>query len=231
MPYNEINYAQIAAAAQKLIEPKKSSTSTGSHVQTGKTGGRPGEVTTTTTTGSTRASSVESISMEDIRDNIDELIKATSGGYGQIEQDYNVRLHSYQKLVDKLNNLRNEDPNNPDVATLEQQVNERKKLLYKNGSKISYEEFYARMINENLFAKGLSKHWTTSSVTSESSTMRHENAPKSGTYTKQSPNRFAGSHYNASSGMWEMDNVRFSSEADLDATERAGFQISNILGF
>ena len=231
MPFQEINYAQIAAAAQKLIEPKKSSTSTGSRSTVGATGGDYGETTKTTMRGSTSSSSVESISMQDIRDNIEELINATSGGYAQVEQDYNVRVHSYKKLVDKLNDLRETNPDSSEIATLEQQINERKKLLYKNGSPISYEEFYARMINENLFAKGLSKHWTTTSVTTESSDMTHTNASQHGTYTKQSPNKFDGSHYNPSTGMWEMDNVRFSSEADLDAAEAAGYQISNILGY
>lgn len=231
MPFQEINYAQIAAAAQKLIEPKKSSTSTGSRSTKGTTGGDYGETTKTTMRGSTRSSSVETISMQDIRDNIEELINATSGGYAQVEQDYNVRVHSYKKLVDKLNNLRETNPESSDIATLEQQINERKKLLYKNGSPISYEEFYARMINENLFAKGLSKHWTTTSTTTESSDMSHRNASQHGTYTKQSANRFDGSHYNPTTQMWEMDNVRFSSAADLDAAEQAGYTISNILGF
>lgn len=85
-PVKDINWAEQAATAFKLITPKKgSSTRGGGHSTTNADGTGDGNKWS-------RSSSTEQITVEDILGNIDELLSATPDGYRQAEQAFDVAM-------------------------------------------------------------------------------------------------------------------------------------------
>lgn len=136
-PVKDINWAEQAAIAFKLITPKKKPTSEGEDT--------------------------EQITVEDIVGNIDKLLSSTPDGYRQAEQAYNVAIYDFNRLETQYNNLGDDDP---EKEVLGQQLEARKKLMYKNGSPINYKEYYARMITENRYASTLAYKWTKDSPNS-----------------------------------------------------------------
>ena len=152
-PVKDINWAEQAATAFKLITPKKgSSTRGGGHSTTNADGTGDGNKWS-------RSSSTEEITVEDILENIDELLSATPDGYRQAEQAFDVATFDLKRLQEKYNSLANDDPNKNIIG---EQLDARKKLMYKNGSPITYKEYYARMITDNKYAHTLAYKWTTS---------------------------------------------------------------------
>lgn len=152
-PVKDINWAEHAATAYKLITPKKNTSSNG--------GGSSVTNADGTGTGSkwSNNSGVEEITVEDILGNIDELLSATPDGYRQAEQAYNVAVYDFERLETQYKSLADD---NPKKEVLGQQLEARRKLMYKNGSPIDYKEYYARMITENRYAGTLAYRWTTS---------------------------------------------------------------------
>ena len=65
-----------------------------------------------------------------------------------------------------------------DADKLGAQLEERKKLMYKNGSPIGYKEYYARMVINNHYADTLAYKWATSGKENFSS--KDNYAPGSG---------------------------------------------------
>ena len=152
-PVKDINWAEQAATAFKLITPKKgSSTRGGGHSTTNADGTGDGNKWS-------RSSSTEQITVEDILGNIDELLSATPDGYRQAEQAFDVATFDLKRLQEKYNSLTDDDPNKDVIG---EQLDARKKLMYKNGSPITYKEYYARMITNNKYAHTLAYKWTTS---------------------------------------------------------------------
>ena len=159
-PVKDINWAEHAATAYKLITPKKgSSTRGGGHSTTKADGTGDGNKWS-------RSSSTEQITVEDILGNIDELLSATPDGYRQAEQAFDVATFDLKRLQEKYNSLADDDPNKDVIG---EQLDARKKLMYKNGSPITYKEYYARMITDNHYAGTLAYKWTTSGNESFSS--------------------------------------------------------------
>lgn len=168
-PVKDINWAEQAATAFKLITPKKgSSTRGGGHSTTNADGTGDGNKWN-------RSSSIEQITVEDILGNIDELLSATPDGYRQAEQAFNVATFDLKRLQEKYNSLADDDPNKDVIG---EQLDARKKLMYKNGSPITYKEYYARMITDNHYASTLAYKWTTSG--NESFSSKDNYAPGSG---------------------------------------------------
>lgn len=153
-PVKDINWAEQAATAFKLITPKKNTTSKGGGSSTTYANGT-GEANKWS-----NSDSIEQITVKDILGNIDELLSATPDGYRQAEQAYNVAVYDLNRLEAQCNSLSDEDP---EKEALKQQLDARKKLMYKNGSPIDYKEYYARMITDNHYASTLAYNWTTSS--------------------------------------------------------------------
>lgn len=152
-PVKDINWAEQAATAFKLITPKKGSTTKGGgHSTTNADGTGDGNKWS-------RSNSTEEITVEDILGNIDELLSSTPDGYRQAEQAFDVATFDLKRLQEKYNSLADDDPNKD---TIGEQLDARKKLMYKNGSPISYKEYYARMITDNKYAHTLAYKWTTS---------------------------------------------------------------------
>lgn len=153
-PVKDINWAEQAATAFKLITPKKNTSSKGGGSSTTNVDG--------TGEGSKWSSSsgIEEITVEDILSNIDELLSATPDGYRQAEQAWNVAQFDYKRLEQQWRDA--VASGSADADTLGAQLEERKKLMYKNGSPIGYKEYYARMITDNHYAGTLAYKWTTS---------------------------------------------------------------------
>ena len=168
-PVKDINWAEHAATAYKLITPKKgSSTRGGGHNTTNADGTGNGNKWS-------RSSSTEQITVEDILGNIDELLSATPDGYRQAEQAFYVATFDLKRLQEEYNSLADDDPNKNVIG---EQLDARKKLMYKNGSPITYKEYYARMITDNHYAGTLAYKWTTSG--NESFSSKDNYAPGSG---------------------------------------------------
>ena len=215
-PVDDINWASTAMAAFKLITPFKRSISrdskssvinntTSSITRNGKTyktgEGIGGE--------SHSANAEERVTKEDIIARMEELLSSTPDGYKQAEQAFDVANEEFKNLVEEYDLAVNKDPNSEEAKILGQKIDARKKLMYRNGSKIDYKEYYARMITDSLFADGLAYDWRTSSSGGTSSYSISE--PSSGGNHAGriiSDSYFPGARYNYESGYWEGANVR-----------------------
>ena len=152
-PVKDINWAEQAATAFKLITPKKgASTRGGGHSTTNADGTGDGDKWS-------RSSSTEQITVEDILGNIDELLSSTPDGYRQAEQAFDVAMFDLKRLQDQYNNLADDDPNK---AVIGEQLDARKKFMYENQAPISYKKYYAKMVTDNRFAHTLAYKWATS---------------------------------------------------------------------
>lgn len=169
-PVKDINWAEQAATAFKLITPKKNTSSKG--------GGS--NITNADGTGKgskwSSSSGIEQITVEDILGNIEELLSSTSDGYRQAEQAYDVAMFDYKRLEQKWKNA--VASGSADADKLEAQLKERKNLMYKNGSPIGYKEYYARKVINNHYADTLAYKWATSGKENFSS--KDNYAPGSG---------------------------------------------------
>ena len=169
-PVKDINWAEQAANAFKLITPKKNTSSKG--------GGS--NITNADGTGKgskwSSSSGIEQITVEDILGNIEELLSSTPDGYRQAEQDYNVKMFDYKRLEQQWKNA--VASGSPDADKLEAQLKKRKQLMYSNGAPIGYKEYYARMVINNHYADTLAYKWATSGKENFSS--KDNYAPGSG---------------------------------------------------
>ena len=197
-PVKDINWAEQAATAFKLITPKKgSSTRGGGHSTTNIDGTGDGNKWS-------RSSSTEEITVEDILGNIDELLSSTPDGYRQAEQAFDVATFDLKRLQEKYNSLSNDDPNKDIIG---EQLDARKKLMYKNGSPITYKEYYARMITDNKYAHTLAYKWTTSG--NESFKSNDYQSAGSGAGGSLGTGLGTGSPYNQNIGVWKGPNTRW----------------------
>lgn len=215
-PVNDINWASTAMAAFKLITPFKSSVSrdggsnvtnnTSAPITRGNTTYKPGE-----SIGSTghSSSSQEKVTKEQITARMEELLSSTADGYKQAEQAYDVAADEFKDLVEQYNTAIAENPDSEEAKILGQKIDARKKLMYRNGSKIDYKEYYARMITDSLYADGLAYDWRTSSSGGTSSYSISEPSAGGGRGGRVvSDTYFPGAKYNYEGGYWEGANVR-----------------------
>ena len=215
-PVDDINWASTAMAAFKLVTPYKSSVSrdggsnvtnnTSAPITRGKTTYKPGEAIGST---SHSSSSQEKVTKEQITARMEELLSSTSDGYKQAEQAYDVAVDEFKDLVEKYNTAIAENPDSEETKILGQKIDARKQLMYRNGSKIDYKEYYARMITDSLFADGLAYDWRTSSSGGTSSYSISESS-SGGSHSGRviSDSHFLGARYNYENGYWEGTNVR-----------------------
>ena len=214
-PVNDINWASTAMAAFKMITPFKKTVSrdggtnvtnnTSAPITRGNTTYKPGEAIGSTGHSS---SSQEKVTKEQITARMEELLSSTADGYKQAEQAYDVAADEFKDLVEQYNTVVAENPDSEEAKILGQKIDARKKLMYRNGSKIDYKEYYARMITDSLFADGLAYDWRTSSSGGTSSYSISE--PSRGSHGGRvvSDSYFPGATYNYEGGYWEGANVR-----------------------
>lgn len=213
-PVNDINWASAAMAAFKMITPYKNSTSSqgsssvtnhsGQAVTRGKITTKPGEGISSSGGSSF---SQEKVTKEEIIANMEEMLKATPDGYRQAEQAYDVAMDEFNSMVEEYNNLVAEDPNSAKAKDLAQKIDVRSKLMYRNGSKIDYKEYYARMVTDSLFAQGLAYDWRTKSTNSSSSysitdVTGGSGIPNSGSQIVRSNQPFPGARFDGPTGTW-----------------------------
>ena len=234
-PVNDINWASTAMAAFKMITPEKSSVSTdGGSTVTNNTGApitrngvtyKPGE-----SVGGTGHSSntQEKVTREQIVARMEELLGSTADGYRQAEQAFDVANDEFKELVEQYNKALLENPNSEETRILGQKIDSRKQLMYRNGSKIDYKEYYARMITDSLFADGLAYDWRTSSSGGTSSYSISEPSGGGGRGGRLiSDGYFPGARYNYETGYWEGVNVRQKVDTET-AQNNVVYSTSNI---
>lgn len=184
-PVNDINYASHALAAFKMLTPDKNIT--------GRAGSKQNvnaDDGTATSKGHSSLQQYEKITEKDILNNIEYLLSAIPDGYKQVEQSYEVYKYELDKMEKELNNL---DSNSDDYRNLKEKINKRTRLITKNGSAISYEEYYARMITDSLYAEGLAYDWRTDKTEyNKGETIKSANKPNTnntaGQYIQRSNN-------------------------------------------
>lgn len=166
VPVKDIDFAAQAYAAFKLINPYKNTKITG--FDNAGQDYNDTENTSWSRSGKT-SNSRERITKEQILAVMDQLVKSNPDGYRAVEQAFNVAQYDLQKLQDKYEKAYDLDPNSDDVKNLKEQLDERKQLMFNNGSPISYKEYYARMVTNELYAQNLAYDWkTTEHITGKS---------------------------------------------------------------
>lgn len=234
-PVNDINWASAALAAFKMVSPYKMSKSTdgsttvhnntASPLTRGKNTYKPGEAISSSGHSS---QSEERVTKEQITARMEELLSATPDGYRQAEQAFDVAMYDFQNMVDKYNSLIEENPDSKEAKDLAQKIDQRKHLMYRNGSLIDYKEYYSRMITDSLFAEGLAYDWKTSSSGGSSSYSLSDvsgSTGGSGRVTSLSP--FPGSKFNYVTGQWEGALVRQQTDTE-SAQNGVNLSSSNI---
>lgn len=166
VPVKDIDFAAQAYAAFKLINPYKNTKITGFD----NAGQDYNDTENTSWSRSGKSSnSRERITKEQILAVMDQLVKSNPDGYRAVEQAFNVAQYDLQKLQDKYEKAYALDPNSDDVKNLKEQLDERKQLMFNNGSPISYKEYYARMVTNEAYARNLAYDWkTTEHITGKS---------------------------------------------------------------
>ena len=102
-------------------------------------------------TGWTRGSSLQQVKEQDIIDNMERGIFATADGRRRLNQDYNVKYDAYKDLVSEYSQLlekkqRGEDVDEEQLRLLEDEKKIADKFWNKNGSPLTLEQYYARMV-------------------------------------------------------------------------------------
>lgn len=233
IPVNDINWASAAMAAFKMVSPYKMSKSTdgsttvhnntASPLTRGKSTYKPGEAISSSGHSS---QSQERVTKEQITARMEELLSATPDGYRQAEQAFDVAMYDFQNMVDKYNSLIEENPDSKEAKDLAQKIDQRKHLMYRNGSLIDYKEYYSRMITDSLFAEGLAYDWKTSSSGGSSSYSLSDvsgNTGGGGRVTSLTP--FPGAKFNYATGQWEGALVR--QQTDTESAQNGVSSSSN----
>lgn len=237
--YDKLNVPSLAMSAFKLITAKKGSTAGDSQTtvnnlqQTAQTVGDKEYASGAGVTTSTHWSNqFEKISFDDIKANLEELIALTPGGFEQVEQAFNVALDKYKELEEQYEEAYELDPTNEKTRNLGQQLEARKKLLFKNGSTIGYDEYFARVVNDNLFAQNLAYNWTFTNSGNASSHSYHD--VKSTSVSNNISNTpQPGYNYNPNTGYWEAPSVIMENSAGEtissvnNTAEQAGNRFDN----
>lgn len=215
-PVKDINWAEHAVTASKLITPKKGATTSGGGYSTTNVDG--------TGDGNkwSRSSSTEEITVEDILGNIDELLSSTPNGYRQAEQAYDVARFDLERLQEQYNSLTDDDPNK---TIIKDQLDIRKKLMYKNQSPISYKEYYARMVTNNKYAQTLAYKW----VTKGNENFKSNDYQTAGAGVGRNPGRGVGSGtpYLSKENVWKGANVRANNTYNFGVIGKSADNISS----
>lgn len=207
-PVDDINWASNAMAAFKLLSPDKNSITSGNTL-TNEDG---------TGNGYRKSNSYEKVSAKDIRVNIERLLSATPDGYRQAEQAYDVAKYEYNNMYNEWKNLAVDDPRKQE---LRDKLDKREQLMYQNGSPISYKEYYARMITDELYSEGLAYDWRVySNVTSNDNQVTGKGG-RTGNGGQQSP------YPNPSIG-WLGVNVEDESTYNMEEVQNAKQGITDL---
>jgi hypothetical protein len=102
------------------------------------------------------------LSPETLRRNYKQIVE-NNGGFAALEQMYEVDMFAYEQLKAKVETAKN--PNGTlteEGVKLQQQLNKRKKYLYKNGSPIPYDQYFANKVTNNSYATSMAYNYSSS---------------------------------------------------------------------
>ena len=157
-PVRDMDFAAQALAAFKLLTPYKNTKITGFE----NSGSGYNDIENTSWNRSGKDSnSTERITEDQILNVMDELIKSHPDGYKQVEQSYDVSLFQLENAEKEYEKAYALDPNSEATKIAKEKLDKRKELMYDNTGLISYEQYYARMVTDRAFAKGLAYDWRT----------------------------------------------------------------------
>lgn len=200
-PVKDIDFAAQAIAAFKLLTPYKNANVRGS--ETSNAGYNDTENWSNSSSSKT-SNSIERVTKEQILGVMDELVKSNPDGYRAVEQAFDVAQYDLQKLQDKYEKAYALDPNSNDTINLKEQLDERNRLMFNNGSPISYKEYYARMVTNELYAQGLAYNWkTTEKVTSSG----NGKSARTVTTDSRTGNSSGGVSGGSNNGTWHIPGV------------------------
>lgn len=181
-PVRDINLAEIAMTAFKLITPDKTShdTSTESESNVDKKGNI---LNIATGSGSSDAFAREWVTVDKIKQNIQSLIGTLPDGWASVEQAFDTYVYKTNQLEKQLESL---NPTSQEYKNLAQQIHRRKWMYQKNGvdvfakEDIDYEDFFAKFICDELYQKNLAYDWRTTKHTDKNSTIGKNNVTGNG---------------------------------------------------
>lgn len=164
VPYDDVDFTKLAETAYKLITPDKvakgSNTSVSSSHSVDGTGS-----SYSTASGSSRR--VEKVRKEDILARMDELLPALPGGFSSVEQAFDVYVDKLKEMKESLKHM---TPGTDEYKQQQQKIEKRELLMSNNGATITdYKEFCARMVTNELFARGLAYDWRSTETSSQRS--------------------------------------------------------------
>ena len=229
-PVADINWAAQAQAAFRMITPYKKTKGDTSSITSDKPGDKVGdnivsnEYAYSSSGGGTHTT--EKITKQQILDNIEDLLSATTDGYRQAEQAFDVAKYETEKMIKQYEELIAKDPTSEKAKNLGQKLEARRKLMYNNGSPIDYKEYYARMVTDNAFADGLAYDWRTD-VTQASSTTSRQKGTIGGGGTRTSSSYFPDATYDFNTSLWHSPNVRQQTDTE-GAQQGVGGAVSGI---
>lgn len=206
-PVADINWAAQAQAAFQMITPYKKT-----KAKRPSTLGDVTNIKSSTLKG--YSNEEQSISKQDILDNIETLLSSTPDGYRQAEQAFDVANFETNKMIQQYQELIAKNPNSEEAKIMGQKLEARRKLMYQNGSPIDYKEYYARMVTNNLYASKLAYEWhnDVDYPVIKGSTTVHNNQQINQQTNQQtfsgSPNYYPGARYDFATGLWYGPNIR-----------------------
>jgi len=162
VPYDDVDFTKLAETAYKLVTPDKvakgSNTSVSSSHSVDGTGS-----SYSTASGSSRR--VEKVRKEDILARMDELLPALPGGFSSVEQAFDVYRYKLDEMKESLKHM---TPGTDEYKQQQQKIEKRELLMSNNGATVTnYKEFCARMVTNELFAKGLAYDWRSTEISSD----------------------------------------------------------------
>lgn len=148
--YDRIDFDKEALLAAQMVEEEAGSSTTSNSWSKGNSDG----------SGSAGSAKNSLEYHRKKQERIVEVLKARLSSQekkNQLQQEYDVTDWSIKQEVDKLNSeINNPNISSEDKANLEQQIQEQKASFYRNGSKITYDDWLKEKIDESVFAKNLS---------------------------------------------------------------------------
>lgn len=153
-PVDDLKVDELALRAAQLLKPDKGSYSSSSNQSADKT-----YSDTTHSSGS----QWERINFQDIVNNMDYILMTTPGGMRALEQSFNVAINEKQKLTDEINSL-DKDSNERKIkeaqlAQINRYFEDPNTGIGLNDDENGWKTYQARLISDNLVAKGLAYDW------------------------------------------------------------------------
>ena len=162
VPYDDIDFTKLAETAYRLITPDKAAKGSNTSVSSSHSVDGTGS-SYSTASGSSRR--VEKVRKEDILARMDELLPALPGGFSSVEQAFDVYVDKLKEMKESLNHM---TPGTDEYKQQQQKIEKRELLMSNNGATITdYKEFCARMVTNELFARGLAYDWRSTETSSD----------------------------------------------------------------